>query len=410
MPARPLPRLALNLLIALLAFLLSLTALELIVRQFYYPVDSPFNHRIPDPTLGWRLEPNVRFTNQTTEFRVRVAYNSRGWRDVEHRLNRPENVFRIVVVGDSFMEAYSVELADSFARQLERMIRASGRENVEVINLGVGGYGTLQEYLAFVEEGLLYDPDLVLVGFYVANDVRNNSYELESLASGGDSLKVRSRPFLEPGGSDDWQVTLVDYEGARQRFEERRREQEARPWWQKTALYLLYEEGLQRRGQPPADPDRPERWVIPGYDRRVWLGVHMCEEPPEYTDAWRLTERILARFNDDAEAAGARLVVFTVPAWHEVDPDYMALVLSTTGEREAYCLESAPGYDRLGAVLAQYDIPLIDLLPAFRDTLRSGHQRLFRTSDRHWNASGHALAAWEVYQALDAEGLLPPPE
>ena len=62
---------------------------------------------------------------------------------------------RIVVLGDSYMEAKSVDLAESFSRQLEHLIQNSAllEKEIEVINLGTAGYGTLQEYLAFVEEG-----------------------------------------------------------------------------------------------------------------------------------------------------------------------------------------------------------------------------------------------------------------
>ena len=48
----------------------------------------------------------------------------------------------------------------------------------------------------FREEAARYAPDLVLVGFYVANDVRNNSRELETRMWEGTNIKVSSRPFL----------------------------------------------------------------------------------------------------------------------------------------------------------------------------------------------------------------------
>lgn len=396
-----LTRLATNLLIALAAIFITVVTLEIVLRQFYFPVGSPFNHRVPDPVLGWRLEPNTRFANQKTEFSVNVVYNSKGWRDVEHKYDKPPGVFRIVVLGDSFMEAYSVKLKDSFARQLERMIKASGRSKVEVINLGVGGYGTLQEYLAFAEEGIRYEPDLVLLGFYVTNDARNNSYDLESKAAGG--LKVRSRPFLEPGTFDGWEITLVDYEGALQTFEQYRAEQESPPWWEETGLYLLYVEGMERRGKV-VSRGRTIKYSILGHD----LGVHLCEESPGYTAAWELTERILVRLRDNVRAAGAELVVFTVPAYHEVDKDYIRAVWNSVDNPSDYCLEEAPGYDRLAGILEQYGIPYVDLLPAFRQSNRFGQRPLFRSVDRHWDAEGHALAVWEVYNALEGEDLLPP--
>ena len=113
------------------------------------------------------------------EATVSVTYNSGGWHDIEHSVVKPDGVFRILVLGDSFMEAYSVELQDAFHSRIEELARTAGRET-EVINLGVASYGTLQEYMVFRDIGRLYEPDLVLLGFFVTNDVMNNSLELET--------------------------------------------------------------------------------------------------------------------------------------------------------------------------------------------------------------------------------------
>ena len=52
------------------------------------------------------------------------------------------------------------------------LLEGSARD-LEVINAGVGAYGTVQEYLYLREEGLRFDPDLVLLMFY-ANDLVDN--------------------------------------------------------------------------------------------------------------------------------------------------------------------------------------------------------------------------------------------
>ena len=45
-------------------------------------------------------------------------------RDVEHRIDADSNVFRVVILGDSFMEAYQVELHESLPRRLEDELAA----------------------------------------------------------------------------------------------------------------------------------------------------------------------------------------------------------------------------------------------------------------------------------------------
>ncbi len=52
---------------------------------------------------------------------------------------------------------------------LETQLQTEGR-NVEVLNTGVSGWGTDQQYLYFKSEGHLYQPDVVVLAFYVLND------------------------------------------------------------------------------------------------------------------------------------------------------------------------------------------------------------------------------------------------
>ncbi|MEJ2151288.1 MAG: SGNH/GDSL hydrolase family protein [Chloroflexota bacterium] len=160
-----------NLVISLLAVLATLGLLEIGMRLLTPgPVLIGFDSLwLPDPVLGWRLKPDNDVSVWTAGTLVRVSTNSHGWRDVEHTVAKPEGVFRILVLGDSFMEGDAVSDEDTFARQLETVARQDGLENVDVINMSVSGYGTLQSYLAYVEEGMSYSPDLVLLGFFNGN-------------------------------------------------------------------------------------------------------------------------------------------------------------------------------------------------------------------------------------------------
>ena len=71
-----------------------------------------------------------------------------------------------------------VDHEDAFQRQPDALAAQLGYET-QVIKR-VDGYGPLQVYLAFQEILKDYQPDVVLLGFFTGNDVRNNSRELES--------------------------------------------------------------------------------------------------------------------------------------------------------------------------------------------------------------------------------------
>lgn len=122
-----------------------------------------------DPVLGWKLRPRARryFRDEAEPYLIQT--NSRGLRDREHTYEKPANTFRIVVLGDSFVFGSGGVPAESrFTDLLEKR-----DPHLEVINLGVPGYSTDQEYLILKTEGLLYHPDLVVMCMFV-NDFRES--------------------------------------------------------------------------------------------------------------------------------------------------------------------------------------------------------------------------------------------
>ena len=401
--------------VSILSFGLAVFFAEIVLRQFV-PLNTGTSaqYRIPHPVFGWILEPSAEYYNEMPETTVKVVYNSEGWRDVSHPINKPDGVFRILVLGDSFMEAYSVNLEESFPRLLEEFSRDSGR-NIEVINMGVGGYGTLQEYLVFSRIGQYYSPDLVLLGFFLSNDVRNNSLELEEYVWGSESPKVSSRPFLEPNDEGGWEITQSDFSGAQFRYiaERQRLEMEAfRPINRFALLRSLRSVIKQTRAKLDLQSkSRDHQTGSAGQNHDLgFRGVYYCAEPPEWTTAWRTTERIIARLNTKVDEIGGQLVIFTVPALHEVSVEKMGEYQKDAAEPERLCLEEGCGYDRLVSLLGKHGVDLIDLLPEFRRASRKDERQLFRLSDKHWNADGHALATNLVLSELTKDEYLPSPE
>jgi hypothetical protein len=122
-----------------------------------------------DKTLGWRHAANVSkpFVNEFGEKTLTVQ-NEYGHRGKTYPLAKTPGKYRILVLGDSFTEAVQVGEDDLFTSQLEALY-----PNVEIFNAGVGGYGTVQEYLYLAAEGLRFNPDLVLIMVF-ENDLSDN--------------------------------------------------------------------------------------------------------------------------------------------------------------------------------------------------------------------------------------------
>jgi hypothetical protein len=114
----------------------------------------------PEPRLVFELKPNVDGLFKLVAFRT----NSRGLRDREYMLPKPQNTFRVAVVGSSFALPSGVAIERAFHSVLEdRLSREFAPVRYEFINFAVGMYHP-EQVLAMLElRALDYDPDLILV-------------------------------------------------------------------------------------------------------------------------------------------------------------------------------------------------------------------------------------------------------
>ena len=97
--------------------------------------------------------------------------NRDGFRDHEFVPAKPAHAFRIIALGDSVTAGNGIEdYTKTYPKRLECLLNQGiSNRTVEVFNMGVGGYHTLQEVETLREAGLPFAPDLVTVGF-VIND------------------------------------------------------------------------------------------------------------------------------------------------------------------------------------------------------------------------------------------------
>ena len=98
---------------------------------------------------------------------TRVCINSDGFRDHDYTREKPSGVFRIVMVGDSHVFGWGVELEDTLPKQLEAHLNAPGSTaTYEVLNMGVPSFGMAEEIIFLKEKGLSYGPDMIIFGFF----------------------------------------------------------------------------------------------------------------------------------------------------------------------------------------------------------------------------------------------------
>ncbi len=113
---------------------------------------------------------------------VDVAINSHKLRDREIDFAKPAGIRRVLMLGDSLTFGWGVPAEATTSRLLEKALNASGDKSWQVINAGVGNYNTAQEVAYFMREGHRYDPDVVVLNYFI-NDAEPTPHRRTNLFS-----------------------------------------------------------------------------------------------------------------------------------------------------------------------------------------------------------------------------------
>ena len=176
-PGRPrLRHAAANLALLALAVLFFCGFLELALRVIFarsldfsmemWKYAAQLKRPVADPKLSFVHAPN----RSAVLMGVPVSINSHGLRDYEYSERKPPDVYRIVMLGDSTTLGWGVPLDQTVAKILERDLNRMGlpgHRRVEVLNAGVGNYGTVQEVAHYGAFDRVFHPDLVVLEYFI---------------------------------------------------------------------------------------------------------------------------------------------------------------------------------------------------------------------------------------------------
>ncbi len=315
------------------------------------------------PVLGYRFIPGLRARVRHEGGGYLVRCNHAGFRcDHELTTRRPEGGFRVGLFGDSYTAGEGVSNRFRFGDLLEARL-----PGLQVLNFGLPGSGTDQQYLTFREFARDLELDLVLLCPMVENVRRNrDTHRLTQSATDG-RLVLRAKPYFvlrEDGSLEPHhrpvpkdvvpadEATLPAASGPR------------------TAL---------RRAGAAVDRRLPG---FLGWSRRL-RGVSW---PPDYDDpqhpGWRLMRAILSRWIGECHAP---VMLCPLPTFEHV-------------RREV----RADGYrQRFAELGAEHDAEVVDVLPAFwRLPPRERRAARFPTDD-HPSKRGHQILAEALSPALE---------
>lgn len=358
-----------NIALFLVSTLFALLLGEMLLRWIAPPEE--FNHHQLyceyDPLLGWRKIPNITGEHHTPEYRILEQINSMGIRGPEYSLKKDSGEYRILVLGDSFAEGYTVSFEELFSEVLKDSLRRKcPNSDFEVINTGTGGYSTDQELLYFENEGVRFRPDFTIL-LFCTNDPWFNAQPSywrgfkPQFVIEDDSLRLTNVPVPEMS---------------------------SRSFFAKIKGWLLQNSLIVKRLKNLKDNLKyasgeqavPDEWRI-----------YKTETSPEMASAWQVTAALLHRLDRQAKAAGSGLLVFYIPEKIEVYPAEWEKFLSTYSLDKQFFDPDGPRR-KLAAICDSLEISLLDPTPVFVEMAKADTSaRFYYEKDWHWNAAGNKL-------------------
>lgn len=355
-----------------------------------------------DETRGYALAPSVKGLYRK-EGRTYVEINSDALRDIEHSVQKPENTLRIAVIGDSYAEALQVDLNEIWWRIMQDKLNSCAyfdRNKVEVINFGVSGYSTAQEYITLKEKVWKYSPDVVILAITTNNDITDNyrpfkkteipyfvfkDNELVLDDSFKNSAKFRFENSVI-GRTGSWIKNNLRIIQAIQDAQ--------------TALKYRWTEWTKKPEPPPAEDKTADAGSVETQKPQPQAGdvgidnvIYRVPRDDQWNEAWKVTEGLILKIDEEVRAHNAKFVAVTLSNGVQVlpDPQVRAMHLSYIGADDIFYPD-----DRIRKFAEANSIRVITLVPALQAYAQQNNIFLHGFEKNlgfgHWNQNGHRIA------------------
>jgi len=371
-----------NLLLLFVTILIFLFFFEIFLRVFYPQEIFPVNIYENSPTRRYVLKKNFFGTHYHPEFTVHYKTNSKGLRDYEHNYEKKNNTFRILVLGDSMTFGEGVEVNESYPKILEKLLNNNTQgKKFEVINAALPAQNTDQELIYFMEEGYKYNPDLIILGFYIGNDIYGNYYWPVVLVDNG-TMKHRKLNYYD--------ITLRKYDKFIPFYHFLVTHSQAIVFFKFKISAILH--NLRRR-----------EVNINENSSFTTRSLFLIDETPLWHKVWNLTYFLIKKTNDEIKEKNnsTKFVIVLIPHRVQVYEElWDEEFFNNTKANSELPNNLIKNFSRME------NITIIDLLPKFKKFAEEGKQ-LYYKIDEHLNKEGNKLAAEIIYDELINKGLIP---
>ncbi len=331
-----------------------------------------------DLATTYRNKPGAHVDFQMQEAASTFDINSQGLRESRDIGSSSPGKTRLLCLGDSFTFGWAVGADQAYPHLLNTV-------TLESVNAGVNGYGTDNEAAWLQSYGWALKPNVVLVGLFVGNDVRDVMVGRGKTSVDSQGHLVLGNMLRPPAdiGQEPPPATGLDA---------------AKSWLAHNSQAYVFLRRLSHDMFSTASETQVQKPTL--YDTAPF---YYKPVPSDIEEGWKKATGLLDAMRADARAHGAELVVVAIPAREQVEESYWKEIQQRFGLAESQLERDLP-QRKLAEWSSRTGTPLIDLLPAFR---AAPHDKpLYYRLDPHWNAAGHALAAQVIRAELARLGLI----
>ena len=287
---------------------------------------------------------------------------------------------RLTVEGPSAPSHKLLILGDSFiykSGELDRLLLPKLNSlNFQTLNLAVEGLGPM-EYLAELKAfGLRYKPDIILLGYYVGNDLTNVGYKMDWDQGWRGAL----RPFVR--GTHLYHLV--------HNFENR------------IAEHSFDFEHFKQAGIDPEVVESAKKGQLNFYFLSLaeahpdFLMDNLLMEGSSNELAWLKVKAILKQIKMLSDSIDSKLVLVIFPESLQISPSHREYYQKFRFNVSRGLLGSSKPQAFMMEFCKEMRIGCLDLLPFFR--LRS--EELFQKDDPHFNLNGNKLSAALIAEFL----------
>jgi hypothetical protein len=317
-----------------------------------------------DRVLGWRYAAN--YVDATHQLNSKALRSAR-----EYSPTAPPNVIRVAAFGSSIVYCSEVDNPNAWPALIE-----TTNGDMQVLNYGVGGYGTDQAYLRYLSVGADLSPHVVLIGF-TSDELGRTVNVNRRLISTLNGISFKPRFLIDARG----ELTLLDvpvreradYERILTNPREVIRFREHDQWYQpcvyESPIYD-YSAAVRMGCQLASEIDR--RYLNP--DRLVRGQVFN-----ETSTAFRIQVALFQKFSEAVRRSGAIPIVVLLPEKESLQRG----------------LQGGPKlYDPLLPFLREHGVDYVDAIEAFRGTSAAELNGLFASGGHYSPLGNKVIASW----------------